>query len=223
MKLIGTFGRAGCAALIFLGATVAQAGVLFTSPGTHPIRYGDGFSLGSEFTVNSPNLSAIALGIYDTTGNGFLQSHDVGLWDRTAGDVEVAQVTIPTGTGATLINGFRYINLGSPLALIQGHQYILAAFYPVGEVAGVNDQLLDCCGGGTNATPDGNFGSFAGAFTTPGLGSSAGHLTEPNGTVPGTTDYVGPNLEFVQTPEPGTFALLGLGLAAVVRRRTSRE
>jgi len=210
--------RAGFLALAL--ATGAHASFLFTDAGSHPLRYGDGFSLGSKFTVVSANIEVTALGIYDVTGAGFFQSHEVGLWDVTAGNTQVADVTIPTGTSAVLLNGFRYIDVSSPVDLVAGDQYILAAFYPVGQVVGVNDQLRDCCGAGSNAATDANFGSFFAAFTTTGLGSSAGHLTEPNGSVAGT-DYAGPNFEFQSVPEPASGVLLGLGAAmlALLRRR----
>ena len=212
----GSAIRAGLLALAL--ATGAHASFLFVDSGSHPLRYGDGFSLGSKFTVGSTNLEVTALGIYDVTGGGFFQSHEVGLWDVTAGNTQVADVTIPIGTSAVLLNGFRYIDVSSPVDLIAGDQYILAAFYPVGQVFGVNDQLLDCCGAGTNAGTSAGFGSFQAAFTTSGLGTSAGHLTEPNGTTAGT-DYVGPNFVFVVVPEPSSSAVLGLGLIVLALRR----
>jgi len=210
------------AGLMALGSMAAQADPLFTNPGTHPLRYGDGFSLGSEFVVETANLEVTALGLYDTSGSGFFQSHDVGLWDVSAGNTEVASATVPAGTGASLVNGFRYVNLISSVSLVLGDQYILAAFYPVGETPGVNDQLLDHNGSGSNAATDPNFGSFVAAFTSTGLGSSLGHLSEPNGTASGT-DYVGPNLLYTTaSPEPGTWLGMATGLiviGAVLRRR----
>ena len=201
------------AALVFAGSLAfstipARADAIFTDPGTNTLRFGDGFSLGSEFVVDTANLSVTSLGLYDTTGNGFLQSHDLGLWDVTASNTEVASATIPIGTGATLVNGFRYVNLAAAVNLIIGHEYILAAFYPVGETPGVNDTLLDV-NGGTNAATNPNFGSFAGAFSTTGLSISLNHLSEPNGTTAGT-DYVGPNFT-LRIGHPGTRHLAEYG------------
>jgi hypothetical protein len=214
--------RSGTAARIFLLAlslsTAAHASFLFTDAGSHALRYGDGFSLGSKFTVLDTNLETTALGIYDVTGSGFFQSHDVGLWDVTAGDIEVALITIPSGSSAVLVNGFRYVDLPTPLALVAGDQYILAAFYPVGEVLGVNDQMLNCCGSGSNAATDPSFGSFLAAFSTSGLGTSLGHISEPNGTTAGA-DYAGPNFEFQAIPEPAPLALMAFGLAALAYHR----
>jgi hypothetical protein len=212
----GSAARVGLLALT--AATAAHANFLFTDPGSHPSRFGDGFSLGSRFTDITPGtLTVTALGIYDFNGGGFFQSHDVGLWDVTQGNTEVAQVTIPAGSGAFSLNGFRYIDLISPVDLVDGDQYILAAFYPVGQVLGVNDQMLNCCTSGSNASTDPSFGSFSAAFSATGLGSSVGHLTEPNGFTAGT-DYVGPNLLFI-TPEPGSAVLLILGVGTLALRR----
>jgi hypothetical protein len=203
---------AGLAALVLLLAPGARAGLLFLDGGSQPLRYGDGFSLGSRFTSNT-DWSVIALGLYDTTGNGFLQTHDIGLWDVTAGNVEVAQATMPTGSGTTLIDGFRFVDLGTPVDLVIGHQYILAAYYPSGQVPGVNDQLRDHTGAGSNPTTSSDFSSFSSAYTG---SNTVGTLSEPNGFTSGT-EYAGPNLEYV--PEPRSLALFVTGIALVWLRR----
>jgi hypothetical protein len=207
--------------LVVLLSGTAEAGVIFTSAGATALRYGDGFSLGSRFVVETYGIEVTAMGLYDSTGNGFLQSHEIALWDVSDGNLEVVDSTIPVGTTATLVSGFRYVTLDTPVFLNQGDIYILAAFYPTGETLGVNDQLRDCCGG-TSAATDPNFGSFLAAFTTTGLASSAGHLTEPNGTTSGT-DYVGPNFEFIATPEPEGIVMALMGFAALLAARTMRR
>ena len=66
----------------------------------------------------------------------------------------------------------------------------------------------------SNASTSAGFGSFSAAFSTTGLGSSLGTLSEPNGFIAGI-DYTGPNFEYQLVPQPSTLALFGLGLAAL--------
>ena len=112
---------------------------------------GDGFSLGSRFTDSTPSLEATALGIHFENGTAPLQSHEMGLWDVTAGNTLVADVTMPAGGAGTFsLGGFLYIALPIPVLLNAGDQYILDAYYP--DPAGtVLDQIKDdwidpwCC------------------------------------------------------------------------------
>jgi hypothetical protein len=123
----------------------------------------------------------------------------------------LVQATIPAGTGATLINGFRYVSI-APFLLPAG-TYTIAGFYPF-----------------LNAIDPVLFGTS----TTSASGVSyAGPRSELGFAFP-TTDtvgfgfpnsYFGPNFEFtttVPTPDSGsTVSLLGcalLGLAALRRK-----
>ena len=169
----------------------AGAGTLFLDAGSHSVRFGDGFSFGTRFTVAAPSLEVTALGIHFANGNGPLQSHDIGLWDVTTGNNEVAEATMEAGgAGASVLGGFVYVSLLTPVALNEGDEYVLAAFYPVGEVAGVDDQINTCCQTGTNPTTDPNFSSFSSMYSKTGLASSLGFLSEPTQVNPGT-DYAG--------------------------------
>jgi hypothetical protein len=159
--------------------------------------------LGAQFNYNGAFTSTITdLGIEDVTAEVWDHSHEIGLWDLTAGDIQIADATVDN-TG-TLIGGFRYVHLIVPVPLTAGHQYKLAAYYF--PTASSSDHLLDCCTGTPNPTPDPLFGSFVSQFSST---NTAGHLTEPTGPA-GHTSYIGPNFIFV-TPEPATFALAGYG------------
>ena len=189
-------------AFLFAYSGVSSASVLFTAPGSGALRTGDGFSLGAIFTYNGSFASWITdLGIEDVTAETWDHSHEIGLWDLTASNTQIADATVDN-TG-TLIGGFRYVHLILPVPLTAGHQYKLAAYYF--PTVSSSDHLLDH--GAPNPTADPLFGSFTAVFTS---SNTVGQLSEPNGNA-GDVAYVGPNFIFL-TPEPATFALTGLAL-----------
>jgi len=82
---------------------------------------------GYEFTANA-DIRVTALGIFDLGSDGLIDVlvHEVGLW--SAGTL-VGQVTIPSGTAAVLIDGYRYVNLDTPVDLVTGQRYVIGASY----------------------------------------------------------------------------------------------
>jgi len=203
------------AMLLLTAASVSHAGtMMFTTPGTGPDRTGDGFSLGVQFQVVAPNLTVVSLGIYDTTGGALKTDHEIGLWDVTAGNAQVADATVTAGTSNGGTPGFVFVGLTTPTALILGDTYRLAAYYPAGSSA-TTDHLLDCCSGSTAPAPNPDFIQLNGEFTP---SNTIGGLSEPTGQAGHA--YVGPNLQF-NTPEPGT-GLLILGAVALMARLRRR-
>jgi Domain of unknown function (DUF4082) len=205
-------------AIAILTASLASAANLYSDAGGGNDRTGDGFSLGSEFTVSASGLTVIALGIYDFTGNALITDHEVGLWDLTAGDVlPRADVTVAAGTSNGGVPGFLFVALGSGVALTNGDTYILGAYYPTGSST---DRLLDCCQGAA-PTMDPAFTAQHGVYST---SAAVGSLSEPTNIV--AHAYVGPNLQFQPAPEPGTAALTFMAVAALsaysFRRRWSQ-
>jgi hypothetical protein len=213
--------RRGIALLRFGVILAAMASCLsanrpFTTAGTGTDRTGtgapnpaiDGFSLGTQFVVDTQFALVAALGIWVAPTTTLTDSHDIGLWDHTAGDTEVAVATVPGGTGRTL-GEFGYVAWGTPVLLAMGDTYRLAAYYPSPA-----DQLHDCCSG-TPPAADPAFGSFVAVFTA---SDTIGSLSEPNGGA-GDTAYVGPDFQFQVVPEPEEFALAGLGLLTLLLSR----
>ena len=45
--------------------------------------------------------------VWDEQGDGLFTSHTVTIWTSTG--TQLVQATIPTGTGGTLTDGFRYV------------------------------------------------------------------------------------------------------------------
>jgi hypothetical protein len=69
------------------------------------------------------------LGVYDAGGDGLKNPHQVALW--TIGDELLASVTVPAGTEAELIDGYRYVKLSKAVTLPPG-AYRIGAFFRKG-------------------------------------------------------------------------------------------
>jgi len=199
--------------LIFLFAAGVASGqnTLLLDAGTGNIRTGDGFSLGTTFTVGSTNEFVLALGVWDgangmngSVGDGLQSSIPVGLFD-SAGTL-LASITIPSGTTATLLNGFRYVPI-APIDLLAGDTYTLAAYYSSSALDVLHDQ-----GGSPSTSSD--FNSYLGSFTG---SNTVGSLSFPTGHTNGTA-YVGPNFEYSNVPEPTTSLLMLSGLSVLAAR-----
>jgi hypothetical protein len=207
--------------LVFLAAAGGALGqnTLLLSAGTGNIRTGDGFSLGTTFTVGAANEFVLALGVFDgpngmngSIGDGLQSSTPVGLFDSSG--TLLASTTIPSGTTATLLNGFRYLPI-TPVNLLSGNTYTLAAYYSSSDPDVLHDQ-----GGSPSTSSD--FTNYLGAFTG---SNTVGSLSFPTGHTNGTA-YVGPNFQYSSTvPEPMTSLMVLSGLsvlaARVLRRRRS--
>ena len=64
-------------------------------------------STGWEFSV-SGNITVNELGYYDSGDDGLNRSHEVGIF-RLSDNTLLTSATVPSGVGATLDNGFRYV------------------------------------------------------------------------------------------------------------------
>jgi len=207
------------AALTIANDRTAQAvsvpGVTFTNT---DYTFDSGFySLGYEFTPNT-NIYVTALGYYDRGGNGLAGPSQVGIFNQaTTLLVSGASVTVPTGTGGTLVgNGpegfYRYQTLTTPVLLTAGTTYRIA-----GET-----------GSQTNYYAYQNYvGLAANPNITIGNGYyGSGSLTYPSNpsTYMGGQIFAGGNFLFevpVPAPEPSSAMLLfgGASVLAMVRRR----
>jgi hypothetical protein len=86
-------------------------------------------NMGHSFTITNTSLQISALGVYDFGGDGLNASHLVGIFTdegNTSPPVPNASVTVPAGTNAPLINGYRYQALPSPVILGPGTYYVVA-------------------------------------------------------------------------------------------------
>ena len=163
---------------------------------------GDGpWTLGWTFTTAGP-LTISALGAYDFGGDGFQQSHDVGIW-TTSGTL-LATATVSSGN--TLIGGFRYTSLASNLTLAAGTYVVGAADMGVGDSYSF-DGIVTMLDGITYGESRYGFGG--------GLALPVGHVDR--------LGYFGGNfLVGNSVPEPATWALMIGGfvmVGAAARRR----
>jgi cysteine-rich repeat protein len=117
------------AANTFAAAAWAQPAVTFEFP--HTSGCGPNNVEGWQFQTTT-SVTVSALGVYDssngpgpvTTGDGLNFAIPVGLYDSAC--AQLASVTVPAGTTATLIADYRYVGI-TPLVLSAGQTYRVAA------------------------------------------------------------------------------------------------
>ena len=214
MKLtLAAFSLAG---LVSLTATGRGATFITTSP-TASFFPGQGYTLGTFFTVGAVSETVSALGMWDDQANGFAFSHDIKIWNTTT-HLAVATATVSAGTSAVLdagsVNGsggFRYQSI-TPVSLLTGQAYVIGAYYSSADSSD------------TQATPAGGqqvsaaFTNISSAFTA---SASLGSISEPNSTLVSGVGYAGPSFQYTAAPEPSAFGLLGMtamGLLGMRRR-----
>lgn len=194
-----------------LAAPLAQAAELpayaITGDGTYIGDFPN--TTGFIFTAVQA-MSLTALGFHDHQLNGLNLAHDVALY--SAGGTLLVQANVPAGTVAPLIGEHRYAMLGSAFTLQAGAQYVVAAHADSTDgyrFANVPPATL-------TVNPGISIGPQAGVYNYgPGLAFPQFGI--------GYDLYATPNMLFAAAvPEPGTWALMFAGLAAVAslaRRR----
>jgi hypothetical protein len=110
----------------FLGALIslqAQTVGYYASSSTPPGSAGGTLNIGQTFTVANTNIQVSSLGVFDFQGAPLNSSHTVILFSN---QTKIASVTVPAGSSAQLINGFRFSPLPSPITLAPGTYSVVA-------------------------------------------------------------------------------------------------
>jgi hypothetical protein len=184
-----------------------------------------GMTRGWEFVVGDSPISVTHLGLYDGSpsgaadveSDGFLTEHPIGLWDL-ADESLLTSETIPAGTTALLLDGFRYVDVPD-VTLAAGGRYVVGYYKPDGSYSDTSlfrnpswgyDQIT----WSANPAIDYVRALYSESNTTA--------LTLPSNVAPADFDpYFGPNFQFNVVPIPGAALLgfLGLSTAGVWLRR----
>jgi hypothetical protein len=176
-------------------------------------------SVGMDFVVNQP-IFVYALGAFDADQNTFARPITVDLFarndggtpldpnDDTGGAILASRVF--NGADGTAVGGSRFVSLASPLRLEPGAYTINASGYGLGEllansgIAGIAKRTNDE-GGVLSFVGGGRFCFVGGPCTTfPSIADG------------GPADrYAAGTFTYAPVPEPSTWALAAIGLAAL--------
>ena len=152
--------------LVCLGVSASAQVVGFTAgPGATyggAANNGPGLNIGNTFSVSGSGITVLQLGAFNLGGDGLNAAHTVTLFDADT-QTALGSVTVPAGTVAPLVNGYRFVSLGSPLYLPAGN-YAVVAYQMNGNVP-ANDPYGDN-GEGFNGSANLNDGGGIYSFTT---------------------------------------------------------
>ena len=159
------------------------------------------------------------LGYYDSGGDGLATSHLVTLWDNSTQTI-IASATVPAGTAAPLVEGYRWVQLPSTVQLNYGSYYVIAAQTDGTDTWG---DLIS-----NTAVDNGNNGQISWDSEYVQLGSgweftrsqsryddSSNYPAEPPNQSGSDSIYPVANLGYELTiPEPSLISFAGLALGA---------
>lgn len=161
---------------------------------------------GYQFTVSAAPVYLLSLGVYNWSGVGLNNSHEIGLWDLQ-GNL-LASTVISAGSNA---NGFVYSAI-TPVLLDANQTYVIGASY-----VGHDSDLIGISSVWNNGSPTYN---SAVSFDAVRYGDSMLGLTFPDFTdFPSQLGEFGPNAEIQVVPEPSADMLLGLSAILLCSRR----
>jgi len=202
-------------------ASVAVVDFELLPPGGElpPVPAGTKDTMGWSFEPNE-ELSLTHLGFFDADGDGLEVSHRIGLW--TSDGQLLAEAFMPSGTGASLLDGYRYVEV-EPLALHPDQTYVIGATAVWKEPHGNGLLIFDTypC---YNVEPaslviDDNLTLTSFRRFVDGNGGlpplPPGELHYPSSQFP-EGYFLAPNFAFTVVPEPGSLSMLSALLVALL-------
>jgi len=207
MKLF-TALRAACAFVLASAlVTPAHAVTFAVVPGTSPVpgtqNYGG--SLGLDFVVGSAPIQLTHLGVWDSNQDGLLATIRGALYNTLTQALVIPHITFTTANSVLdPTSKYRFIDIPD-LVLPPGFQGTIVA-------EGYND--LELNGNANTGGPPVNFTTSGVTYVNNRFGAF--------GSFPVNDDagfYAAGNFQFTFIPEPSSLLLLGLGGAALLRRR----
>jgi len=178
----------------------AQSALLWDGANADYFGDDDGpFTLGFRFHSET-DFQVTALGAFDYLGDGFTQSHLIGLWEASSRSL-VVTATIGPGSAGALDGQFRYVGIPG-VSLSANTEYIVA-------VSDFYGSVQDLYG----SVPADAFTMTAGmTYLGPQSAGEAAGLVFPELQIGAPFSGVfGANFQFNVVPEPSTWALLSVG------------
>lgn len=189
------------ASSIFVSPAYAETAIIgFTSGSTANVNGVDlPRTVGFSFT---PTIDILVshLGFFDIGNDGLTSSHQVGIWS-SAGDLLLSDV-VASGTSATLLDGFRYVD-SADLFLAANTSYVIGA--AINQGSNEDSYIF-----GPSSVQTSSLIDFGNGLRGPANVAFAFPSVNPN------SGRFGPNFQFsAAVPEPATWAFMIFGFGAI--------
>jgi len=201
------------ALLFFTNFSFAAPIITSIENDSSPFDFLNNGTIGYEFQVDSKR-SIVSLGMWDFNNDGFTSKVNVGLWDKSG--ILLGSVLLGEGTSGSLQNGFRYLQLSTPVQLIADTSYILGAFRTPGVHYLAGDRVV-----GDDFTVS-NGVTIVQELASSRLGGESA-MTLPTYAFNQSQALIGPNALFsvVEANAPATLAIMLIVFAGLRLRKNA--